>query len=169
MSEQPGLVHDGMYRVTWVPSIVNLAAPTVAELNHASAIQLECQITPDGLSRDASDETVDTSRLCSTFNTTQVGRTGFEVSLTLVRLDEREDDVIDEAYDTFRKGVRGFLVVRDNISADVAWAAAQVVEAYPVQCGTRSKSAPAANELQTFTIPFNVTGDPELYGTVAAA
>lgn len=167
MSELPGLVHDGMYRVSWVPAIVNINAPTVSELNHADAIRLECQATPDGLARDASDESVDTSRLCSLFSTTQVGRTGFEASVTLVRLDEREDDVEDVAYNTLRKGVRGFLVIRDNLAAEVAWAAGQEVEVYPAQCGTRTKAAPAANEQQTFTVPMNITAAPALYAAVA--
>ena len=82
MSAQPGLVHDGNYRVTWVPTIALPATPTVTEL--AAGIDLECQITPDGLSREASDEAVDTSRLCSVFTTQRVGRTSFEVSLPLV-------------------------------------------------------------------------------------
>lgn len=168
MSAEPGLVHDGMYKVSWVDTIANQAAPTVTELN--AGIELECQITPDGLGREAEDEDVDTSRLCSVFTTTQVGRTSFEVSLTLVRLDEANMsgvDPQDEAYRTLVKGKRGFLVIRDNVSAETAWAADQDVEVFPVQCGTRSKANPAANELQTFTLPLKVTADPSLYGVVA--
>lgn len=171
MSAQPGLVHDGMYKVVWVDAIVDMAEPTLAELNHTSAINLECQITPDGLNREAEDEPVDTSRLCSVFSTTQVGRTSFEVSLTLVRLDEANmtgGETEDKAYRDLVKGKRGFLVIRDNLAADVAWAATQDVEVFPVQCGTRSKATPAANEMQTFTLPLMVTADPELYGVVAA-
>lgn len=166
MSEMPGLVHDGMYKVTWVTTIANQAAPTVAELG--AGIDLECQVTPDGLGREASDESVDTSRLCSVFTTQQVGRTSFEVSLTLVRLDESVVGVEDEAYHTLGKGTRGFLVVRDNLPSGTAYAASQELEVYPVQAGTRSKAAPAANELQTFTLPLMVTGDPSLAAVVAA-
>ena len=124
MSAQPGLVHDGMYKVVWVDAIADPSAPTIAELT--AGIDLECQITPDGLAREASDEPVDTSRLCSVFTTQQVGRTGYEVSLTLVRLDERETGVEDEALHTLVKGKRGFLVIRDNKAADVAWTAGSV-------------------------------------------
>jgi hypothetical protein len=166
MSEKPGLVHDGNYKVSWVTTIANQAAPTVAELN--AGITLECQITPDGLGRDASDESVDTSRLCSVFSTMQVGRTSFEVSLTLVRLDESIGGVVDTAYSTLTKGLRAFLVVRDDLPSGTAWAAGQELEVYPVQCGTRSKAAPAANELQTFSLPLMVTGDPSLAAVVAA-
>lgn len=168
MSAQPGLVHDGYYKVTWVDAIANQDAPTVTELT--AGIDLECQITPDGLAREAEDESVDTSRLCSVFSTTQVGRTSFELSLTLVRLDEANmtpPATEDEAYRTLTKGKRGFLVVRDNVASETAWTAAQDVEVYPVQCGTRSKATPAANELQTFTLPLMVTADPSLDAVVA--
>lgn len=169
MSAQPGLVHDGNYLVSWVDSIEDINAPTTTELE--TGIALECQLTPEGLGREAEDEPVNTSRLCSVFTTQQVGRTTFEVSLTLVRLDEANmsgTDPTDEAYRTLLKGKRGFLVVRDNASAEVPWAAEDDVEVFPVQCGTRSKASPAANELQTFTLPLMVTADPALYGVVAA-
>lgn len=166
MAAQPGIVHDGNYLVSFVDTIVNSAAPTVAELN--AGLALECQITPDGLAREASDESVDTSRLCSVFSTAQTGRTSFETSLTLVRHDESVAGVTDDAYDTLVKFKRGYLVIRDNLPASTAWAATQDVEVYPVQCGTRSKATPAANELQTFTLPLMVTDDPDLYAVVAA-
>lgn len=165
MAALPGIVHDGNYLVTWVDTIANMAAPTVAELT--AGIALECQITPDGLSREASDETVDTSRLCSTFTTQLVGRTSFELSVTLVRHETVVSGNTDEAYDTLSKLKTGFLTVRDNKSAETAYAIGDEVEVYPVQCGTRSKSTPAANELQTFTLPLTVTADPELAAVVA--
>lgn len=167
MSEMPGLVHDGMYKVTWVATIADLDAPTVAELTAGTVIELECQLTPDGLGREASDETVDTSRLCSVFTTMQVGRTSFDVSVTLVRLDESVVGVDDDAYHNLTKGTRGFLVVRDNLSSNTAYASGQELEVYPVQCGTRSKANPAANELMTFSLPLTVTGDPALAAVVA--
>lgn len=167
MSAQPGLVHDGNYLVTWVPTIADMAAPTVTEL--AAGIDLECQITPDGLNREASDEMVDTSRLCSVFTTQRIGRTSFEVSITLVRLDTSAVGVTeDEAYDTLLKGTLGYLVVRDNLPASTAYAASQEVEVYYVEAGTRSKASPAANEQMTFTVPFSVLIEPQLAAVVAA-
>ena len=163
---KPGIVHDGNYLVSWVDTIADPAAPTTTELE--AGIALECQLTPDGLGREASDETIDTSRLCSVFTTMQMGRTSFDVSLTLVRLDTSDGTTTDDAYDTLKKGKHGVLVIRDNAPADQAFAASDEVEVYPVQCGTRSKATPAANELQTFTLPLTVTADPELYAAVAS-
>jgi hypothetical protein len=161
---KPGLVHDGNYLVTWVDTIADISAPTTTELSAGMA--LECQVTPDGLAREASDESVNTSRLCSVFTTTKVGRTSFEVSLTLVKVDT-SGTAVDEAYDTLKKGKTGYLVIRDNKSGSDPYAVGDEVEVYPAECGTRSKAAPAANELQTFTLPLNVHADPDLYSVVA--
>jgi len=163
---KPGLVHDGNYLVSFVDLIANIGAPTVAELT--AGLELECQITPDGLGREASDETVDTSRLCSVFTTMKQGRTSFEVSVTLVRLDEAVAGVVDTAYATLVKRKLGYLVVRDNLPATTAWAAGQDVEVFPVECGTRSKANPAANEQMTFTVPMTVYADPDIASVVAA-
>lgn len=164
---KPGIVHDGNYLVTWVDVIEDISAPTVTELD--AGIPLECQVTPSGLGREASDETVDSSRLCSVFTTMKIGRTSFDVSLTLVRLETVDSGNVDEAYDTLKKGKLGYLVVRDNQSADNPYAADDEVEVYPAECGTRSKAAPAANEMQTFTLPLTVYSDPDLYSVVVGA
>ena len=167
MSAQPGLVHDGNYLVTWVDTLADPSAPTVAEL--AGGLELQCQITPDGLNREASDEAVDTSRLCSVFTTQRVGRTSFEVSITLVRHDTNIQGVEDEAYDTLVKGMTGHLVIRDNKPATSAYAAGDAVEVFYVECGTRSKATPAANEQMTFTVPMMVLSDPWLDVAVVTA
>lgn len=163
MADAPALISDGFVKVTWVPTIAVQNAPTVAELAAGPNIDLECQITPDGLAREASDDSVDTSRLCSVFTTMQVGRTSFNVSLTLVRLSGT-----DEAYATLLKGTVGFIVIRDTLPVGTAYAAAQKVQVYPVQLGTQSDATPAANEMQKFVLPMFVTADPSLKAVVAA-
>lgn len=166
MSAQPGLVHDGMYRVTFVDTLADPAAPTTTELT--GGIELQCQITPDGLKREAKDESVDTSRLCSVFSTMRVGRTSFDVELTLVRLDESQiTPDTDEAYHSLVKGKLGYLVIRDNVPAETDYAADDEVEVYHVECGSQNKATPAANEQMTFTVTMMVLDDPELQATVA--
>lgn len=170
MSAQPGLVHDGMYRVSFVDTIVDPNAPTTTELDDENAIGLQCQVTPDGLKREAKDDSVDTSRLCSVFTTQRVGRTTFDVELTLVRLDESQmtDPAKDAAYHTLVKGKTGYLVIRDNVKAETEWAADDEVEVYHVECGSQNKATPAANEQMTFTVSMMVLDDPSLDAKVVA-
>ena len=79
----PDITADGKTRVSWVPTIANINAPTVSELN--AGILLQTTITADGLigfKPDTAD--VDTSALDSLFNTVVNGRTSF--SGTMLRL-----------------------------------------------------------------------------------
>ena len=156
------LAHDGLYKVAWVPTITNKAAPTVAELG--AGVDLECRLTPTGLTREASTERKDTSKLCSTFSTQSSGRRSFNLQVVAVR--EEDDTTGVEAALVYK--ANGYLVIRDNLAATTDWAAAQEVEVYPVQVDQPTKSAPAANEDQTITVGFALTGDPALSAVVAA-
>lgn len=155
------LSHDGMYKVAWVPTIADTAAPTTTELG--AGVDLECRITPTGLTREASTERKDTSKLCSTFSTQSAGRRSFNLQVVVVRQEGDTDGV--EAALVYK--ANGFLVIRDNAPSATDWTAADEVEVYPVQVDQPSKSAPAANEDQTITVGFALTGDPVLDAAVA--
>lgn len=156
------LSHDGMYRVVFVPGgVADKSAPTVTELE--GGVALECRLTPTGLTREASTERKDTSKLCSTFATQSAGRRSFNLQAVYVR--ETDDAAGVEAALTYK--ATGDLVISDDTLATEAWVADDKAEVYPVQCDQPSKSAPAANEDQTVTVGFALTGDPVLDATVA--
>lgn len=162
----PDLAHDGNYLVTFVPGgLTNKAAPTKTELD--GGVALECRLTPTGLTREASTERKDTSKLCSTFSTQSAGRRSFNLQVVAVR--EEGDTSGVEAALVYK--ALGDLVIRDNkLSEDnggTGWTAADEAEVYPVQCDQPTKSAPAANEDQTVTVGFAMTGDPVLDAVVA--
>lgn len=160
----PDLAHDGMYLVTFVPGgCANKAAPTVTELE--SGIALECRLTPTGLTREASTERKDTSKLCSTFSTQSSGRRSFNLQVVAVR--EVGDTAGVEAALTYK--ALGDLVIRDDAPATQPYAPDDTAEVYPVQCDQPSKAPPAANEDQTITYGFALTADPVLDAVVAAA
>lgn len=157
------LAHDGMYKVTFVPGgLTDKAQPKVTELT--AGVDLECRLTPTGLTREASTERKDTSKLCSTFSTQSSGRRSFNLQIVAVREDGDATGV--EAALVYKAD--GDLVIRDNKLASVDWAVADDAEVYPVQCDQPSKSAPAANEDQTITVGFALTGDPVLDAAVVA-
>lgn len=163
----PALKHDGMYRVAFCDTIADISAPTVAELN--AGLQLSCQITPGGLAREANDERIDDSRLCSTYSTERMGRTSFPgFALTMVHIDTVAFGSPDDAFDTLVKGNLGYVVERSDKSYSEAWAAGDKVKVYPVECGSFNDATPTANENQTFTIPMAVTSDPDRRAVVAA-
>jgi hypothetical protein len=143
---------DGMIKTSFVSAIANVAAPTVAELN--AGVTLESQLTADGLSISADTATVDTSKLNSTSVSEIIGRDSYTVGVTYVRGSHAAATAIQAA---LVRGAAGFLVVRRDIVSTTAWATAQKVEVYPVQCKRANPATPAANALQTVEIGFTVT------------
>lgn len=147
---------DGNIRVSSVPSIANIAAPTTAELN--AGTDLTPLITPDGLIGFEPDTAaVDNAKLNSTFNTQQPGRASWSgTALRFVR-----QTGTDTVRNTLARGyVTNIVVRRAGVPYTTAWAASQSVEVYPVAAGQRKILAPAANEVEKYEVPFFVTSSP---------
>src|SRR5689334_9981414 len=124
------LLSDGNIRAWWVPSIANIAAPTVAELN--AGVALECVITLDGLDIKGDTASVDNTALCSTDDTEEPGRVNYTIELTVKRKDTTLEDV---GWNTLTDRALGNLVVRRNATVATAWTVGQPVEVYPARCG----------------------------------
>lgn len=154
------LLADGTTKVSFVATIANIAAPTVAELNAGTS--LESIITPDGLDIDPTTSPVDTGSLASTVDTEAAGRRKFAVGVTMKRQTPTDTPVNLLPYQTV-----GYIVVRDNIAASTAWATSQKVQVYPVQAGEPKRVKAAANEVKKLMTQFFVTSDPNTNATVA--
>lgn len=151
---------DGNLKVSFVPSIADIHAPTTAEL--AAGTSLETLITPTGLQIKATTASVDTSDLASTFTTQGAGRRTFAITVEMKR-----QAPTDTAYDLLPYRTPGYLVVRRNLTSTTAWASGQNVEVYPVVTGEPELAPPAINEVQKFTSSMMVTIDPDTRAAVA--
>lgn len=149
------IVSDGRTRVSWVPTIANIAAPTTAELNAGTL--LHDTLTADGLV-GFQPETADvpTTSLASTFNTTRNGRTSF--SGTLLRL--KKQDGTDTIYNLLVKDTAGYVVIRRSVLATTAWAASDKVAVYPAVCGETAMVDPEENTLERYEVPIKITSSP---------
>lgn len=153
---------DGNTRVTFAPTIANIAIPTVAEMN--AGTRLDILMTPDGLvGLEADTGDVDNSKLSSVFNSVTPGRVSF--SGTLVRLIKQLG--VDTVYNMLVYGFTGYLVVRRDILASTAWAASQPVEVYPIACGEVRNIAPEGNSVHKYEIPMKVTAQPNMRAVTA--
>src|SRR3954468_14581504 len=156
------IVGDGFIRVYAVPTIANLAAPTVAELN--AGIKLQALITADGLigfRPETAD--VDTSALDSTFNTALPGRASF--SRMMRRLKKR--DAPDTVYNTLVRGYRFYTVIRRSSAESTAWATGDRVQVHPTACGETAWVDPEPNVLERYEVPLKPFLAPALRGVVA--
>lgn len=154
-------VHEGMTKVSWVPTIADVSAPTVAELT--AGTDITTLLTKDGLNISLSQNTVDNSSLAETFDAQVVGSWGGSVSLTFKR-----DGATDTAWDLFTYGETGYVVVRRGEAYDGAFAASDKLEVYPAQAGEPIPNATAANQQATATVTMAVTAQPDLHAVAAA-
>jgi hypothetical protein len=143
---------DGMIKVGFVPTIVSVDGPTVAELT--AGVDLEGRLTADGLNVSSDTATIDTSKLNSTAQSETIGRDSYTVSVTYVRGSDTE---ATDVQDALVRGASGYLVVRRNVVSSTAWTAAQEVEVYPVVCHRPNPAAPAQNALQTVEVGMSIT------------
>lgn len=156
------VVTDGRIKVWSVPSIANIAAPTVAELNAGTA--LESLITPDGfMGFEPDTSAIDTSALNSTKNYKMPGR----INLDNTGLRMKKQAGVDTVYNTMIYGYSTNIVVRRDTLSTTAWTIADKVEVYPVTCGATKNLTPEANSLHKYEVPAMVTGDWNDRATVA--
>lgn len=146
---------DGMIKVSWVPTIAAIGAPTVSELNAGTS--LEGRLVPDGLTISAETADVDTSKLNSTANSVKAGRRTFSLGVKYVRGDDAAATAVEAA---LIYGADGYLCVRRDVVSTTAWAAGQKVEVYPAECGEANPDAPAPNAQQAVEVPMKNTAEP---------
>lgn len=144
---------DGMVKVSWVPTIANIAAPTTAELNAGTS--LEDVLTADGLMIGAETAGINNSKLSSVENTEIVGRSTYSLGVKYVRGSHAAATAAETA---LTRGAAGYLVVRRDIAATTAWTAAQKAEVYSAACGAKQPDTPAPDALQAVTVPMKNTG-----------
>lgn len=153
---------DGKTRVSWVPTIANIAAPTTTELN--AGMLLHSTLTADGLAGFRPETAdVDTSSLDSTFSTMVNGRTSF--SGTMLRL--KKQSGTDTIFDTLVRDTAGYVVIRRSTTASTAWASSQKVEVYPALCGEVARMDPEPNTVERYEVPIKITSAPNLRAAVA--
>lgn len=154
------LLNDGNWKVSWVPAIANIAAPTTTELN--AGVSLESQITPTGVSIVPTTADVDTSNLASTFTTGNAGRRSF-----VNEIEYKRQTGTDPAWNALYYQATGYLVVRRTVASGTGWASGQLVEVYPSQCGEPALAVPAMNEVQKVKVPMKMTADANTRAVIA--
>ena len=150
---------DGMIKVSFVPTIVDVDGPTVAELT--AGVPLDGRLTADGLSISTDTATIDTSKLNSTANSETIGRDSYTVGVTYVRGSDTE---ATDVQDALVRGASGYLAVRRNKVSTLAWAAADEVELYPVICKRPNPANAAPNAQQTVEVGMSVTDGNKVRG-----
>jgi hypothetical protein len=156
---------DGMVKVAFVPTITSIVAPTVAQIS--AGIDLEGRLRPDGLATPSDTGRIDNSKLKSTFGTEIVGRRSFSgISVTYVRGPEADTEAT-EVEDALTYRAVGYLVIRRDKLATIAWTVGDKVEVYPVQVAQPNPANPGPDALQEVEVGFALTAEPKAFGDFA--
>lgn len=159
------IIVDGRTRVAFVPTISNIAAPTVAELNAGTLIQ--STLVPTGLEGfENTSAEVDNTSLASTFDTRLPGRQSFSGTGLVLKKQDGTDTVFNLVS---TPGTSGYVVIRDQELESAAWAADQKVEVYPVRTAAHSVLGRGeANSVLRYRVPTPISATPNLKAVVAA-
>lgn len=156
------MLNDGQIKVTFVPAIANIAAPTTTEL--AAGTALECLITADGLEIKTDEGVVEIPKLCETSMSQAPGRTTHGVTLTIVRKTIAGEDL---GWSVLLRGTVGFLVIRPGLAYTTAYASTQKCVVYPGTVGERRLQKPEMNGVLKFISQWYVSSQPNLGAAVA--
>ena len=161
----PGFSPEGLVRVDYVATIASIAAPDASsELN--TTTPLSNWLTPDGWGPAANQNTVPTTSLASTYDTSVPGTQGGPIQLKL-----KKDTVPanDTAWNLFKSGPSGFIVARYAQGGALgAWTAGDKVMVFPGKAGKAQIEPTSSNTEQTFMVTWFPSSEPNLDATVAA-
>lgn len=159
------IIDNGKTLIQLVPTIADLAAPTLTEIEAGERIsQL---ITADGfVGFEPETGDVDNSSIESDFGTKLPGRANYSGSM--LRLKKQGD--VDSVYDTLVRDVFTHLVVRRYQDATEPFAASDEVEVYPIACGETRRLTPEASgdAVARYEVPTKIHSSPQLRAVVAA-
>ena len=142
----PGSVQgDGAIRIVWVPTLANVLAPKLTEVNAASAVDLSCYLTPTGYAATSEEASIDDSRLCSRETYESPGRETNGLELTYVYDPQNTVAAENKAYTTLKRLSKGFIVARWGVDFEDPFAAGDIVDVYPATCGQQRKQTPEQN------------------------
>jgi len=155
---------EGLVRVDYVVTIASIASPDASsELNAPTT--LHNWLVPDGWAPTVSQNAVETTSLASTFITSVPGTEGGPFTLTLKRDNVPANDT---AWNLFKAGPSGYLVVREGIAVGTAYAAGDKVQVYPGKAGAVQPSQTATNTVRTFQVTWFPSSAPNRDATVQA-
>lgn len=166
MADVPSTPADGNVKIAFVSTLADPAAPTVTELTAVGVVDLSCYLTADGWTPGLDEQVVTDDRLCSVQTFEQPGRSSRTLTIKYVENPGSATD--NKAFDTLAPGTSGYLVERRGVAQATAFAAADVVNVWPIKAGQYDPQPPEANSVLKVQQKAFVTGTVQMAKDVAA-
>lgn len=152
-TEIPGTSAEGNITTIWVPTIVNIKAPTLTELNAGTDISNYVML--GGWSFEPSQDTVSDQRENAVQDFAAPGRkSAGDISIEVIDNTNTEYEEQNEAVTLMHEGASGYIVRRRGMATDAPLAAGQQLTVVSVICGEKQVINPDANTMIRSKIPL---------------
>lgn len=139
---------EGNVKAVFVPT---LAAVSAATLN--AGVDISCYLMPDWDGPTATQNTGESRRFCSRESFQRLGRKSWTIPPLVYTYDpQNAAGDANAVYDALAEGNEGFLVVGYGIEPESDFAAADLVDVFPVECGVQVKNARGSDEFAPLTV-----------------
>lgn len=158
-----GVGVQGNYKVVWVETIANLSAPTAAEINAGTSLDVSYYLYADGWQPGVTANRVTSPRrLASRTSTERFGTTTETLGDLVYVVDPQAAAGSNgkKAYEALTEGSTGFFVERPGDDADTDIVAGDFINVYPVEVGPQVITGDTTDEAAEFRVvqPVSVTG-----------
>lgn len=147
---------NGTIRAAFLPTVADLDDPTLVEINAVASLDFSCYATGDGIAAETNEQNVEDPRLCSKAVYEAPGDRTDTLEITYVFNPAEPTD--NEAQLELTEGRKGFVLLRWAVDSEDDWAAADIVDVYPVTLGAQRKNNPTRNGIHKITQKCFVTG-----------
>lgn len=157
----------------FTPTLTSTTAPSLAQLNAASGLNISCMLLGDqeGLSADTEKVTLP-RRLCETEQYQANGSTTYTMADLTVQFDPQAAAASTgkKAWETLVNGTTGYLWRRQGKTATTDLAVGEFIDIVPIQLGAQvpTKTSNDADGVYVFTSPVSVTNKPTFNVAVVA-
>lgn len=148
MADVPSTPADGNIKTVLVPAIADINAPTITELEAATAVDISCYLTPGGYAFTIEQATITDERECDTITRAKPGRKTPSLQITGIDNTNSESATTDnELADALTEGSHWFAVRRRGKAFDAPFEAGDVVAVTEFDTGVGSEVAAEANSV----------------------
>lgn len=152
-TEIPGTSAEGNITTIWVPTIANIKAPTLTELNAGTDISNYVML--GGWSFEPSQDTVSDQRENAVQDFGGPGRkSAGDISIEVIDNTNTEHQEQNEAVTLMHEGASGYIVRRRGMATDAPLAVGQKLTVVSVTCGEKQVINPDANTMIRSKIPL---------------
>lgn len=163
----------GRDKWVFVPTLTSQTAPSLAEINAASALDVSKMLFHDTAKPSQSTNLVRRERrLGDTTTFEQVGTTDYSLGELKYQFAPQAAALSDgkKAFEKFPEGTTGFMVRRMGIAVDTDMAVGQFVDTYPVEVGPQMPTETGDGDTaeSAFVQSVAVTGPPTFNRAIVA-